>query len=335
MTPYGPSVPFLAPKDRSVETRAQIDVLTDELASGRRADLGRAVASDFSAVSRLAHDLRTHQALGSALTRAGTWLEIAQQSLGSVAATGDAMRDQLTATFSATGPASIGGLAPIARNALTDMATVLSASFGGRPIFANGDPSAAPPLDVDVILSETAALAAGAVDLDAYLAAFDAYFDPPAGGGIEANAIRAYAADDVRFPLGGGSSISVPVSLADRGVRDALKQAALVAALPSAGFPLTETDRARLSLELPARSSAASDGLTGTRSRIGGLEERVGRLASEHDDRRTALERRRAEAAETDPFETATRLQNEMTRLESIFAVTARRARLRLTDFIR
>lgn len=335
MMPYGPSLPFLGPRDHSADTRARLDVLTGEVSSGRRADIGRAVASDFSSVSRISHDLRTHDAKGAALSRAGTWLETAQASLSSIKSAADTITDKLAASLTPAGFAALDNLAATARGALFDMTTALGASLGGRPIFANGDPGAGAPIDANVVLAETAALAAGATDLDALLAAFDAYFDPPPGGGVETNAIRPYAADAAAFPLGGGKSLSSPVSLGDSGIRSALKQAALVAALPSAGFSLNEADRSRLTIELPTRSANAADGLTRARSRIGGVEERVARLTTELGERRSRLESRQAEAVAIDPFATATFLQNEMTRLETIFAVTARRARLRLTDYIR
>lgn len=335
MIAKGPSLPFLATRDHSAATRARLDVLTDELASGRRADLGRAVASDFSAVSRVAHDLRTHDAKAAALSGAGTWLEVAQGSLATVGSAGDRVSDQFVAALTPAGFASLDNLAAVARGALVDMTAALGVTLGGRPLFANGDPGAGAPLDLDILLAETAALAASATDLGDLLAAFDAYFAPSPGQGVEANAIRPYAADPAAFPLGEGTSIVAPVSLADPGIRDALKQAALVSALPGVGFSLTESDRSRLTIELPVRAAKAADGVTRVRSRLGGVEERVARLSDRLGQERVRLETRQAEAVAADPYETATHLQGEMTRLETIFAVMARRSRLRLTDYLR
>ena len=69
--------------------------------------------------------------------------------------------------------------------------------------------------------------------------------------------------------------------------------------------------------------------------RLGALEERVGRIAAALVEDKLRLEGQQAQITASDPFETASRLQGEMTRLETIYAVTARRGRLRLTDFIR
>lgn len=335
MIPQGPALPFLAARDHSAETRARLDVLTAELASGRTSDLGRAVSSDFSRVSQIAHHLRTHDARNAALSGAATWLQTAQASLGKVQAANDALASLIPASMSPAGLANIGTLAAIGRGAVADIGSALNASLAGRPIFANGDPGVGRPLDVDLLLAETAALAAAAPDLPSMLQAFDDYFAPAPSTGIEAAVIGPFRAEPMAIALGDGAALGVPVSLADPGIRDALKQAALVAGLDRTGFAITGADRARLAVELPVRNATAADGVTRIRGRLGGVEERVARIAAQLGEDRVRMEGQQAEAIASDPFETASRLQGEMTRLETIFAVTARRARLRLTDFIR
>ncbi len=90
-----------------------------------------------------------------------------------------------------------------------------------------------------------------------------------------------------------------------------------------------------LSAELPRRTAQIGGDVASTQGRLGAVQERVERRASDLGRIRTEMEARRTDAMGADPFDTATRLQNEMTRLETIYAVTARRARLRLTDYLR
>ena len=335
MIARGPMLPFLATRDHAADARARLDVLSDELASGRRSDLGRAVSSDFSRVSQIAHRLRTHDAKDAALAGASTWLQGAQSALDRVREANASLARMIPAAMTPAALADIGNLAAAGRGAVEDIGTALNASQAGRPLFANGDPGAGRPLDVARVLSETAALASAAPDLTAMLQAFDDYFAPAPGAGIEAGAIGPYAAEPMAIALGAGAALGVPVSLADRGLRDALKQAALVAALDRTGFPMSGADQARFATVLVVGQAAASDGVTGVQARLGAVEERVARAAAALGDDRTRLEGQQAQVIASDPFETASRLQGEMTRLETIYAVTARRARLRLTDFIR
>lgn len=326
-------LPTLAPRDFSSDTRARLDRLTEELATGRAFDTGRALQSDFSSFSRISHDLRTFQAREDALSRASIWMDVAQTSLGAIDAIGSRVGEALTSGLTADDPRSIANLGVIGDGALQDIVTSLSRTDGGRAIFGNGDASGTPPYDLDILRAETRALAQAATDVGSLLQAFDDYF--ASGGAVEANALASLPADPTRFPIGGGESLSVPISAGDQAIRDAVKQAALVAALPEAGFDLTLTDRSNLALELPRRSIAASAGLALSRGQLGSVEARVSLLADRLTEERTQLEIRRSDAVATDPFDVASRLQNEMSRLEAIYAVTARRSQLRLTDYIR
>ncbi|CTQ33637.1 flagellin [Jannaschia rubra] len=328
-----PLLPMITPRDHSAETRARLDVLTEELSSGRVADAGRAVGSEFSTVSRVSHLLRTHDARAAALGQASTWLEVAQSALAVVSEAGDRVSSELVSALTPGSRAQIDGIARTALGALSDIASTLGQTMNGRAVFGNGDPSGEPLIDVDRMIAETSALAATATDVASLTQAFDAYF--ASGGGIDAGVLRSYPADPVRFPLGDGTAVEVPVSVGDASIRHALRQAALVAALPDVGFPIDADVRGRLTSDLVGRAGTAAAGLVATRADLGSTEERVSALSDQLADERMRLEARRSDALAADPFETATRLKDEMSRLETIYTVTARRSRLRLTDFLR
>lgn len=328
-----PYLPLLPPRDFATETRARLDRLTEELATGRQFDTGRALSSDFSSFSRVAHDLRTLQTREDALSRATIWMDVAQTSLGAIDDIGTRLSEALTSGLNAPGTNSILNLGAVGDGALADIVNTMARTDAGRAIFGNGDATGSPPFDLAVLQAETTALAQSATDVDSLLRAFDDYFAP--GGAVETGALTAYPADSVRFPLGSGESLSVSVAAGDEALRDAVKQAALVAALPDVGFALTAADKRTLSLDLPRRSVAAGASLASLRGGLGSVEARASLLSERLSDERAQLESRRTDAVGTDPFEVANRLQSEMSRLETIYAVTARRSRLRLTDYLR
>lgn len=333
MTPTSLHLPVLPPQDFSTATRARLDRLTEELATGRAADTGRALSSDFSTFSRVSHDLRTLQSREDALARASAWMDGTQLALGAVETAGERLAEGLVAGLVIPGGAGIPALAEAGSGALSDIVTALAKTDGGRSVFANGDSSGVPPYDFDTLRTETRALAQSAGDLTSLLQAFDDYFAP--GGGVEAGALAGAPPDPVRFPLGGGASLEIPVQAGDPEIRDAVKQAAFLAALPEAGFQLSATDRQSLASELPRRSVAAAAGVATLRGRVGTVEARASLLSERLAADRTQLEGRRSDAVGTDAFDIANRLQSEMSRLETIYAVTARRSRLNLTDYLR
>lgn len=303
------------------------------MGTGRVADAGRALSSDFSALSQISHALRTTEARAASLNNAAIWLDVMQGSMERIEQAGAQIGEKLVSTLTASGYLSVDNLAVTAEGAMEDIASALGRTHDGRGLFTNGDPAGPAPVDIDALSADTKALAAGATDIASLLAAFDGYFAD--GGAFETNALRAFPADPVQFPIGGGESIGVPVSAGDRSVRDALKEAALVAALPDLGFPVGNAELSELAAILPARAATASSNLTTSRAVIGTVEERVDHARQNLDEERSKLETRKSDTIGADPYDTATRLQNEMTRLETLYAITARKSRLRLTDYLR
>ncbi|WP_299814081.1 flagellin [uncultured Jannaschia sp.] len=326
-------LPLLTGRDHSGASRSRIETMTQEMGTGRVADVGQALSSDFSALSQISHALRTTDARAASLGNAAIWLDVMQGSMDRIEQAGTAIRDKLVAALTPTGYLSVDNLSVVAQGAMNDIVSALGRTHDGRGIFTNGDPGGRAPVDVDVLRAETQALAAGATDIASLMTAFDDYFAQ--GGAFETNALRAFPADPMQFPIGEGKSIGIPVSAGDESVREALKEAALVAALPDLGFPVGGMELAELTTILPARAAAASTKLATSRAVIGTVEERVDHIRKDLDQERTKLETRRSDTISADPYDTATRLQNEMTRLETLYAITARKSRLRLTDYLR
>ena len=326
-------LPLLTSRDHLGETRSRIETMTQEMGTGRVADAGRALSSDFSALSQVSHALRTTDARATALDNAAIWLDVMQGSMERIEQAGEQIGEKLMSTLTPVGYLSVDSLAVTAEGAMHDIVSALGRTHDGRGLFTNGDPTGQSPIDLEAVSADTKALAAGATDIDSLLTAFDDYFAD--GGAFETNALRAYPADPVQFPLGGGESIGVPVSAGDRSIRNALKEAALVAALPDLGFEVGGSELVELASILPARASTAVLNLTTSRSVLGTIEERVDRTRVNLDEEKASLELRKSDAIAADPYDTATRLQNEMTRLETLYAIEARKSRLRLTDYLR
>ncbi|TFL17652.1 hypothetical protein [Jannaschia formosa] len=319
--------PLYGPRDITQETRARVDILSQEVASGRSSDLGRALSSDFSELSRLTNALTVLDGTAHSLARAGTWGEGLQRALEGISGGMDLLTEGLAAGLaSADSP----GFAPdVAEGSLRDMAARLNQTVSDRALFGNG--SAAGPLqDVDGLLADIRALASGAADYATYAADIDAYFAP--GGAYETTRLTLGATDPVRFPAGDGRSVGFPVDATDPVLVQAVAQVALVAGLSDAAFTLTPASAA--TQDMQSRLASARGDLPGLHGRVGAVEQRVGDLISATDDRRARTEMDLGEMIGIDGFEAASALQNEFARLESLYAITARRARLRLTDYL-
>ncbi|MEM7642895.1 MAG: hypothetical protein AAF366_10240 [Pseudomonadota bacterium] len=322
----------LAPKDHSLGIRARVDRLSAELATERHADLGTALRSDFSRVSVAAHDLRTYQARSANLSQAAQWGGTLQVAFDGISSDLDRLVAATPAALTGAGDPDLTGLGEIGATALTDMMGRLEARLGERGLFSNGLAEDNPWPDAKTILADLSAAAATAADLTALTAAVEDYFAPT---GTYGAAVATLPGDPVNFPFGQGQSAQFPVSAGSPEIVDVLRQVALVAVLPSAGFDLDPSAREDLKTSISGGLIDGKSGLSRLQGRLGAVEARVADLAERSDADRNRQEAALADAIAPDPFDVAIRLQAEMSRLESTYAITARRSRLNLTSFIR
>ncbi|MCK0169059.1 hypothetical protein MWU52_16005 [Jannaschia sp. S6380] len=317
----------------SAGVRARIERLTMEMGSGRTSDAGRALASDFSEVSRVVHGLRTLETRAAALSGAEMWLEGGQAGLDAVARSSERLDETLQVALAPGDTPQFDQAAGVARAALTDMASALSQTHDGRAVFGNGSADGASPVDLEVLLAETAAIAAAAPDAETMIRDLEAYFAP--GGNVERGALGDFPADPAVFPLGDGDAISMPFSAREDAVRSVLLTASIVASLPQAGFALTGADVETLRAEMSARGVGDRADVATLQGRMGAVQSRVADRVEGLEAARLTLEGQKNDMLAADPYETATRLQEAMTKLETLYAITARRSRLNLTEFLR
>jgi hypothetical protein len=220
-------------------------------------------------------------------------------------------------------------MAEVGRGAVLDMVTALNGMRDGRSLFAAGAP-VGPVTDAEALLAVISGIAAGAPDLAAYEAEMAAFFSP--GGRFETAHRAPGGPGPVTFPTGDGGSIGYAASEADPGLRGALEVAALVAGLGAAGFDVPPEGAAP---GLAARALGAMDGLARAAGAIGAVEARVDGAATALEVSRAQTEQELSDLVGVDATERAAALRDEMGRLELLYAITARRADLRLTNVLR
>ncbi|MFO6465872.1 flagellin [Jannaschia sp. KMU-145] len=319
--------------DVGATIRERIETLSREMASGQVADRGRAVRSDFSELSRLRHDLGTSLARHTSLARAERWSDGLLSALAANAGEQAALMEQLAVLAGEDSGSGTAAIALAAEDALAAMMARLGGTQDGRAIFANGD-AGGPVLPMpDALLADLRVLAATETDPAVLLQTLDDYFGP--GGTFETSVMRDFATETVRFPTGQGQSVAIPVDLDDPAIRATLRDTAILAVLPASPASTDPTDRAGLHAVLLERLVENAGGVIATQARIGTVADRLSDGVARVSAEMLSIEASIAEIVGSDPYETASRLQEQISRLESHYAVTARLSRLSLTDYLR
>jgi flagellar hook-associated protein 3 FlgL len=321
-------------KRQNIALKQDIQRLGTELSTGRVADTARATRGDLVPMAAIESALARAQGFRAATAEAALFTRGAQETLAVVdnLATGFASSLRLAATSGA--PVLVASAASDALQRFEGLIAALNTRIGDRTLFAGdqpGLPALAPPAVILDALG-AAVTAAGATTAPEVEAAVAAWFADPAGyaataylGGAPLAALPVTPEDSARFD----------VTALDPAIRATVEALALGALLTRPAAPALAAERADLALRAADRLATTATDRALLAGRVGTVEERIDRAASRNQAETAALELARAAIVEADPYESATRLEAAQGRLEALYAVTARLARLSLVDFLR
>jgi flagellar hook-associated protein 3 FlgL len=318
------------------DLQRRMDRLTDEMATGLRADRGAAVSGDHRALTAIESTLGRLATLKATVAEAAQFVGGVQTTLGTMQDTVSAILPGLVSAGSLNNPTQVTTLAADARGRLDSVLSTLNAQIAGRYVLAGTASGTKPFADAATILADLGAAVAGQVTVTGIEAAVTAWFDAPVGGGGFLD--RAYFGAQTPpgpFPIADGETTAVPATGADPAIRDYLKGLATAALVGQGALAGDEPGRAMLVSRAGLTLASATDRVVALRADVGVVEERVSNAATRISAETTSLRIARADLVEADPYETAGGITDLETRIETLYALTARLSKLTLTDWLR
>ncbi len=318
---------------QTVATKADVNRLSEELASGRVTDVAARLRGDLAALASLEGSLGRIDGWKSAAREVGQSLEAMQSVLAAVDTRATEVSATLLAASSGANPLAIDFVGPDARMGFATVVGLLNTRFADRTLFAGAETGRAALAPAETMLGARATEVAGATTAAQAAAAVDAWFAAPTGFGTLGYLGGTTVAGPV--PIGVDEIASLPLTAADPALRDTIAGLALAALLDEGlftGNPAARRDVARLAGERLATNAAAR---SATAARVGLEEQRVARAEARNGAEAVALTRVTTALREADPYETAAALELAQTRIETLYAITARLSRLSLVDFLR
>lgn len=318
---------------QSTALKQQIDRLTQELSTGRAADLGERLSGNLLRFSQIEHDLVSLDSHLTAAREARVDAATMQTALGQVQTQSARLAGNAITVGSVAGGAQVETLASEARAALGAILGALNSDVAGRALFAGTLTDRTPLASAETLLSELRTATLGANSPVDMRAALDAYFDTP-GGGFETTIYRGGTEDLSPSVLGDGETVALTIRGDDPALRDQLKQVALAALSDSPGLALTEAQRRDLVRGAGEALLTGQQGLTALRADLGQTEARLEQSTSRIAAEISTLQTDRNTIVSIDAFETAANLQEIQIRLETLYTLTARSARLSLVNVL-
>jgi flagellar hook-associated protein 3 FlgL len=315
---------------------AEVQRLTQEVTTGAKADRGRAVRGDFTALAaidraRLTADA-TRLALSEAATLTGslqTMLETAQTAAAGIAV-------GLMSATTTTGAGQVDALTTDARAKFFTAVSALNMQVGDRYVLSGTATDARPISGGQDILDALTAAIAGQVTVSGVTGAVAAWFDAPPGGGGYLDTVYGGSLTPLApLQTGAGDSVSMTLTAADPAIVDLLEGLATAALVAEGALAGDVNGRALLTRAAGQMILSADGPMTGIRAALGTVEATVADAQMRRSAEVTALDLARATLIEADPYAAATALEEAQARIETLYTLTARLSRLSLAEVLR
>lgn len=323
-------------RHQSQGLKSELTRLSQELTTGQRTDTAAALRGDFSTLAGIEGSLAVLTSYKGAAAEATLMVETMQTALGTIQTMTSQAGPSLIAFSTTTTPEAIAAKTADVHQKFMAAIDLMNANTGGRYVLSGAATDRKPVADGAQILDWLRGHVAGQISASDIAAAVDGWFDaPPGGGGFVDLAYGGSAQPLAGIPIAPGETADLRVSAADPEMRDTLKGLALAALVSEGLLPGDHIERARLTRLAGERIIAADRSIVGVQARLGIQEETIAATQSRNAAETATLHVTRSALAEADPYDTATALEAVRAQIETLYTLTARNARLSLTNYLK
>ncbi|QYX57078.1 flagellar biosynthesis protein FlgL [Roseovarius sp. SCSIO 43702] len=317
---------------RNTSLKLRMNTLTQELSSGRTSDVARHLSGNLTRLGDIENRITTLTALRDTTREAETLTAGMQRALTPLRETATSVA---SAAFLVTGGAAHhqrAAAATMARGAIDDIVAALNLDIAGRALFAGAESGGRAVSGADALVAAARSAISGVTDTAGFDNALDGFFGP--GGTFETSIYTGSTADAAPIRLGEGQSVQLGLRADDPAIRDLLRNMLSVALADAPEAILDHDSRARIVASAGEGLLADADTVIRLQSDLGYSEARIEEASVRVGAEIASLEMARNEMLGADPFDTASELEQVRFQLETLYAVTARTARLNLMSFL-
>lgn len=323
-------------RKQNAELKQQLIERNKEVITGQAYDLGKRVTGDFMSLAAVDRSLAMLDAYDTAATEAELYATTAQAALGVVTDGAQEIAPLLLSSVTNSSYSSQEAVAKDARQKLEASISALNTQVAGRYAFSGVTTDVAPLIDAETLIAELSTATVGATDSASFVAAVDAWFAAPAGGGGFLD--LAYNGSDTQldgFRIGPDETARARITAADEPIRNVIKGLAMAAMLDEGLFGNNVPVRGQIAVAAGSTILSADSGLVGLRAELGTVESQIAAAQTRNSAERAALEIARVDQIAVDPYDTAAALEALTVQMETLYTLTARISDLTFVDFMR
>lgn len=319
-------------RQRNVELKQQISRLSQEMASGRTADVSDTLAGDYSHLFDIERNMRVLDGYKTSTNEASTYARAMQSSLEHIQSISADFSTQLIASGNSNIPQVIQSSAAQAMGQLETVMSALNGQVAGRSLFAGAAVDTAPLIDATTLMTAVRTAITGAVSVGDIQLAVETWFDDPLG--FSTVAYQGATAGISPFQLSESAQVSIDLKADNPALKAVLRHTVLAALSSDPTLGLSSLEQADMIGASGLGLLEANYDLTGLRANVGSAEAKIDQVATRNAAERTSTEYTKGALLGIDPYESATRLEQAQFHLESLYSVTVRLSRLSLLNYM-
>lgn len=332
MVSFGDLAQSFLLKTQTTRLKSETGRITQELSSGRLADVAKSMSGDLG---RLASLSRSHDLASGYLTaaqEASFRADAMQTVISTLSVNAKALAPGLLAASQNENAAQLDLYAAEGSDHLRSALAALNTNAAGQNLLSGVATDKIAVAPAATILGSLRAELVGATTATVAMSRISAWFDAPTGFAAVAYMGGGPIADHAVSP---DDSVWLGATANDPSFRQALKGFAAAALINDPALTLGQSDMQAFALLAGEQMMTGQDALIHLAAKIGVSESRINTAQSRNSAEKLTLEIAMSDLVQSDPFTLATELEAVQTNLETLYAVTARLSRLNLTDFIR
>lgn len=310
----------------------RITTLSKEVTTGQTSDVTASSGGNLAPLAQVENALKTLEAYNRNAAQAQSEGDAVQNALGAIQKTTDSLGVHYLAAASQNDWTSLKLRADGAKGQLDAVVAAAQVRFGDRYLLGGAQTDRPPLLSADDIMTAVNAAAVGATP-GARIAALETFFNAPPGGGGFLDVIYKGDGTAASVAIAEGHTALNPARADGAGLRDMIHGLALAALAAAPGTP--PGDGMLMMQAAGDKLVRASKGVIDMRGQVGAMQAHVSDVVDTNDAQKVALSRARNAVLAVDPYETASRLTEVQTQMESVYALTVRLNRLSLTEYLR
>lgn len=316
---------------RNATLKDSITTLSTEVTTGLTAKTTEAVRGDYSMLSGIEASLTQLASFKLVTSETGALANHMQVALSSISDSGSALSTSLLSAATSNSPTRINVVAADADQRLQAALAALNTRLGGNALFAGTATDHPAVADADTMMTALQGAITGAVSVSDIGTAVDAWFADPAG----------YAATVYQGGTAQGSidispdqRVQLSVTAKDPAITAMLKGMAMATLLQRGALAGDDASRADLAKRAGVALASATAPFVEMMARLGTAEATIISAGVRNDAEKSSLETARLGLLSVDPYDSASKLQEAQTQLETLYSVTARMARLSLVNYL-